>query len=115
GTNLARLLSAATAVLLHRLKGTDDVVIGLPVAARSEATRNVPGMASNVLPLRLSVHPGMTVTDLIGHAAVLVREALKHRHCQLAELRRSVAVGGDSPPLFGLSINVMRFDYDFGF
>jgi len=115
GTNLARLLSAATAILLHRLKGTDDVVIGLPVAARRDVVRRVPGMASNVLPVRLSVHSGMTVADLVGHTAAQVREVLEHQHYQLADLRRSVSAGSDGQSLFGLSINVMRFDYDFGF
>ena len=63
-TTLARVMTAATAVLLHRLSGTDDVVIGVPVAARSADARRIPGMASNVLPLRLALQPGMTVADV---------------------------------------------------
>ena len=63
-TTLARVMTAATAVFLHRLSGADDVVIGVPVAARSAAARRIPGMASNVLPLRLALQPGMTVADV---------------------------------------------------
>src|SRR5439155_8242797 len=64
---------------------------------------------------RLSVHSGLTVAELVGHAAAQVREVLQHQHYQIAELRRLVGAGGDSPSLFGVSVNVMRFDYDFGF
>ena len=93
--DLARLLSAAAAILLHRLKGTDDMVIGLPVAARRQIARRVPGMTSNVLPVRLSVHPGMTVAGFVGHAAAQIREGLEHQHYQLAELRRLVGAGAE--------------------
>ena len=57
-------MTAATAMFLHRLSGADDVVIGVPVAARSAGARRIPGMASNVLPLRLALQPGMTVADV---------------------------------------------------
>ena len=63
-TTLARVMTAATAMFLHRLSGADDVVIGVPVAARSADSRRIPGMVSNVLPLRLALQPGMTVADV---------------------------------------------------
>ncbi len=104
-------MAAATAILLHRLTGADDVVIGLPVAARGEAARRIPGMASNVLPLRLALHPGMTVAEVLGQVSQRLRQALPHQRYQLADMRRDV--GGQI--LFGLSINVMPFDYGFSF
>ena len=97
------------------MKGTRDVVIGVPVAARNDATCNVPGMVSNVLPLRLSVRPDMTVQELVVQTAVRVREILEHQHFQLAELRQMVRSSGEDWTLFGLSVNVMRFDYDVRF
>ena len=115
GTNLSRLLVAAGAILLHRMKGTQDVVVGLPVAVRNDATRNVPGMVSNVLPLRVAVRPDMTVRELIAETAVRVRDVLEHQHFQLPELRRIARANGDDRALFGLSVNVMRFDYGFRF
>jgi hypothetical protein len=38
---------AATAVFAHRLTGATDVVLGLPVAARNNGLRFIPGMLSN--------------------------------------------------------------------
>ena len=115
-TTLARVMSAATAIFVHRLTGADDVVIGLPVAARSEAARRIPGMASNVLPLRLAVHPGMPVSELLEQTSRQIRSSLPHQRYQLANMRRDIGGGdADGRTLFGLSINVMPFDYGFSF
>ena len=106
---------AATAVFLHRLAGADDVVIGVPVAARGAAARRIPGMASNVLPLRLAVHPGMTVGELVEQASAQVRLGLEHQRYQLTDMRRDAGGEADGRTLFGLSINVMAFDYGLKF
>ena len=110
-TSLARVMAAAAAIFLYRLTGTDDVVIGLPVAARDEVSRAIPGMASNVLPLRLSLRPDMTVAEVVAQASARIRQALPHQRYQLADMRRSAS----REALFGLSINVMPFDYGFSF
>ena len=72
-------------------------------------------MASNVLPLRLAVHPGMSVSEVIDQCALQIRRGLEHQLYQLADLRRDLGGSIDSRTLFGLSINIMRFDYDFNF
>ncbi len=113
--SLARVMTAATAIFLHRLGGAGDVVLGLPVAARSEASRLIPGMASNVLPLRLAVHPAMTVLDVVGQASQRTRSGLQHQRYQLVDMRREVGGDVDDRALFGLSINVMPFNYGFSF
>ena len=114
-TSLARVMSAATAIFLHRLNGSDDLVLGLVVAARSNVSRNIPGMVSNVVPLRLAVHPATTVLELIEQASTQMRQALEHQRYQLGDIRRDLGANVDGRPLFGLTINVMRFDYDFSF
>ena len=62
-------MAAATAMFFYRLRGTDDVIVGLPVAARSEAARRIPGMTSNVLPVRFAMHPGVSVSDVVKQAS----------------------------------------------
>ncbi|MEI8151204.1 MAG: amino acid adenylation domain-containing protein, partial [Hyphomicrobiales bacterium] len=113
--SLARVMVAATAILLHRLNGADDVVIGVPVAARGDGSRRVPGMASNVVALRLALHPGMTAAAVLDQTAQRLREALPRQRYQLTDMRRDVGGDVDARGLFGLSINVMPFDYAFGF
>ena len=115
GANLPHLIAAATAAFLHRLTGATDLTFGLPVAARNGAARNIPGMVSNVLPLRLAVHPRMSVSEAIGQAARHIREGLAHQLFQIADLRRELGGIDDAGSLFGLNLNVMRFDYNFDF
>ena len=115
GARLPHLLAAATAIYLHRMTGEEDIVFGLPVAARSGAARNTPGMVSNVLPLRLAINARMTVSDAIVAAAAEIRRSLDHQRFQVADLRREIGDVDDGRPLFGLNLNIMRFDYDFSF
>src|SRR5712692_10629774 len=83
--------------------------VGLLVAARDTVSRSIPGMASNVLPLRLSVHPGMTVSEVIDQSSFEIRRGLQHQLYQIADLRRALGGSVDSRALFGLSLNIMRF------
>jgi hypothetical protein len=115
GARLAHLLAAATAVYLHRMTGASDIVFGLPVAGRRGAARSTPGMVSNVLPLRLDIASRVTVADALGEAAAEIRNSLEHQRYQVADLRRDIGDVDDGRPLFGLNLNIMRFDYDFGF
>ena len=115
GASLPQIITTATAIFLHRLSGAADLVLGLPVAARSSAARCVPGMASNVLPLRLAMHPGMTVSEAISETAGQMRRALEHKRCQIADLRRDLGGIVDRRALFGVSVNIMPFDYGFSF
>ena len=58
----------------------------------------------------------MTVSE-VARADVAARfgEALEHQRYQLADMRRDVGGDVDGRTLFGLSINVMPFDYGFSF
>jgi non-ribosomal peptide synthetase component F len=72
-------------------------------------------MVSNVLPLRLSVHPDMSVSDLIGQVAQEVREALTHRRYRGEDLHRDLGLPGKMGQSFAPVINIMSFDYDLRF
>src|SRR5262245_5914028 len=115
GTSVAQIISAATAIFLHRLTGAKDLVFGLPVAARSDVLRRTPGMVSNVLPLRVAVRPGMTVSEVLGQTSWQMRRVLKHQRYQITDLRRDVGRIANGETLFGFSVNIMRFNYDFSF
>ena len=115
GTKLPQLLGAATAIFLHQLTGERDIALGLPVSGRDGAARHVPGMVSNVLPLHLSIHPAMTVGQVLGQAATQIRQRLQHQRYQLADLRRDVGRVDNDGSLYGVSANIMRFDHDFRF
>jgi hypothetical protein len=86
GTSLSRVLGAAFAILLHRRSGETDLVFGLPVTARAGAARSIPAMTSNVLPLRLIVHPSMTVAEVVAQARSQIQHALEHQAYQIADV-----------------------------
>src|ERR1700730_14502640 len=115
GTSVAQIISAATAIFLHRLTGAKNLVLGVPVASRSDVLRRTPGMVSNVLPLRVTVRPDMTVSEVLGQTSWQIRRVLKHQRYQIADLRRDVGGIANGETLFGLSVNIMRFNYDFSF
>jgi nonribosomal peptide synthetase DhbF len=58
GASLPQIMIAAIAAYLYRVTGVEDLVIGLPVAARPKGgLRRVPGMVANAVPLRFGTSP----------------------------------------------------------
>ncbi|NKY61043.1 condensation domain-containing protein, partial [Nocardia flavorosea] len=69
GVTLFMVLHAAVAVLVSRLTGAGDVVVGTPVAGRGErALDDLVGMFVNTLALRTRIDPAMTFAELLDHA-----------------------------------------------
>ncbi|AJE80497.1 amino acid adenylation domain-containing protein [Streptomyces albus] len=111
GTHWSVIALAATAAYLRRLSPHDDLVLGMPVRARTtRAALTTPAMLANVLPLRLSVSTGQSFASLVEQVAERVGELLAHQRLrgeELArELRRTHAV--ESAP--GVVVNVIGFD-----
>ncbi|MFC8142796.1 amino acid adenylation domain-containing protein [Streptomyces paradoxus] len=110
GTRWSRVVLAATAAYLHRLTGARDIVLGLAVTAReSETELGTPGMASNVLPLRLSVRPDTAADDLVRQAATATRDLLAHQRYRGEDLRRDVDWPQGGRRFFGPVVNIMAF------
>ncbi|WP_338861467.1 amino acid adenylation domain-containing protein [Mycetohabitans rhizoxinica] len=111
---LAQFMMAALAAYLHRLTGAQDVILGFPVATRLEADRHIPGMMSNVLPLRLTVQPDMHLLPLMQQVAQEMRYGFQYQRYPSEVLRRKLGLM-PGQPLFGPTVNVMPFDYDLSF
>ncbi|MFH8620278.1 amino acid adenylation domain-containing protein [Streptomyces sp. NPDC017979] len=114
--SLPRLLIAAVALYTHRRTGAAETILGLPVTGRvNDVARGIPGMSSNVLPLRLTVRPDMTGAELLRHVGHEVKQVMIHQRYRYEDLRRDLNIIGDDRRLFGPVVNVMRFDYDLSF
>ncbi|MFJ2576627.1 amino acid adenylation domain-containing protein [Kitasatospora aureofaciens] len=110
------LLVAAKAVYLSRVSGQADVVLALPVAARPGGdAASVPGMVSNVVPLRLSVRSGATVAELFRDVAGQLHAALRHQRYRYEAMRRDSGALVDGRRLVGPRVNLVTFDYDLDF
>ncbi|MGX6750507.1 amino acid adenylation domain-containing protein, partial [Streptomyces xantholiticus] len=109
-------LIAAVAAWLKNLTGAPEIVLGLPVSTRLGRTgRSVPGMVSNVVPLRIAFEPGVTVGELLGQVSAEMRAAMKHQRYQFEDLRRDLGMLADERRLVGPHVNIMMFDYDVTF
>src|SRR5690606_26499483 len=73
------VLHAALAVLLARLSGSSDIVVGAPVAGRSErALAPLVGMFVNTIPLRTEVRTEETFTEFLRRVGEIDVEGFAH-------------------------------------
>jgi amino acid adenylation domain-containing protein len=101
---------AAFAAYLARMTGVDDVVLSLPVSARTTARlRRSGGSVSNVIPLRLRGIGSATVRHAVGTAEVALTAALRHQRYRREDIGRDLATGGVELLHFGPVVNVMMF------
>ncbi|MGW1658009.1 amino acid adenylation domain-containing protein, partial [Streptomyces atratus] len=116
GVSRSRIIVAATAAFLHRMTGNPEVILGLSVTGRtSERSFKAPGMAANVLPLRVPVDPAMTVRALLDGARSAVRGVMSHQRYRGEELRGDLGLPRDYRRYFGPQLNIVPFDYDVRF
>jgi hypothetical protein len=115
-TSISGLMIAAAAVYLSRSSGAEDIVVGLPVIGRTGSReRKIPGMTTNILPIRLAVHQKMSAGELLRQVSKAVRDGLRHQRYRFEDMAKDLSLAAGAS-LFGLLINVISFDYrvDFG-
>ncbi|MET8877269.1 amino acid adenylation domain-containing protein [Nocardia sp. NPDC004604] len=106
------VVHAALAVLLGRLGGTDDVVIGTPVAGRgAQALDDLVGMFVNTLALRTPVDPGTGFRQFLATVRATDLDAFGNtdvpfeRLVQVLNPTRSTA----HHPIFQVSLSLQNF------
>ncbi|MFB7588631.1 amino acid adenylation domain-containing protein [Streptomyces sp. NPDC056169] len=108
GVRPSRVLVAAVAAYLHRVSGEQDLVLGLPITARrDEVSATVPGMVSNILPLRLAAGPAATGAALVAHVHDRVADAVAHGRYRAEDLARDLGLVDGVPELVGPTVNVL--------
>ncbi|MFP1624592.1 amino acid adenylation domain-containing protein [Streptomyces sp. 5K101] len=108
GVQLSRILLSAVAAYLHRTTGEQDLVLGLPVTTRQDpATRHIPGMVSNILPLRLTVRPDMTGVQLVAAVGTAVAETVTHSRLRAEDLARDLGLVDGVQELVGPTVNIL--------
>ncbi|MFZ2178855.1 MAG: amino acid adenylation domain-containing protein, partial [Rhodococcus sp. (in: high G+C Gram-positive bacteria)] len=101
---------AAIAAFLSRVTGEDDIVLSLPVSARTTAKlRRSGGMVSNVVPVRVSVQSETSLADLMKSVQLELTGALRHQRYRHEDIRRDADLGGGHRGFFGPSVNIMMF------
>jgi len=106
------VLLCATGALLHRHSGREDVVIGSPVALRSDARfAGSIGCFVGTLPLRLRVSGSLRFSELAATARARTWRALAHADAPFTEIVRwsNAPRRPDRNPLFGVFLNFLNF------
>ena len=106
----APIVVAAFAAYLAHMTDRTDVVLSLPVSARTTATlRRSGGMVSNIVPLRLQITPEMTVPELVKSVQIELTGALRRQRYRHEDIRRDAGAPQGQRGFFGPSINIMMF------
>ncbi|MDI1481022.1 myxochelin non-ribosomal peptide synthetase MxcG [Polyangium sp. y55x31] len=116
GASWPDVFVAATAAYGHGLTGATEIVLGLPVMGRlgSVAVR-IPSMVMNIVPLRVPIPNGASLSELARHVAGEMRASRPHLRYRYEHLRRDLKLVGGERRLFGPVVNIMPFDYDLRF
>ncbi|MBP2405848.1 non-ribosomal peptide synthetase [Streptomyces syringium] len=116
GVSWPPVLFGAVAAYLQRLTGEDEVILGLPVSNRLGRTAlSVPSMVSNVLPLRITFTPGLTVAELMAQVSGELRGATRHQRYPYEDIRQDLGMLADERRLTGPHVNLMLFDHKLSF
>ncbi|WP_433657309.1 amino acid adenylation domain-containing protein [Nocardia sp. CA-128927] len=110
-SGVAPTVVAAFGAYLAAMTGAPEVVLSLPVSARTTAIlRRSGGMIANVVPLRLTLTPATTVGDVIRAAQGELTGALRRQRYRQEDIFRDLGWSMDEAASFGPSVNLMMVD-----
>jgi amino acid adenylation domain-containing protein len=102
-------LMAIYAVLLHRLSGQSDLIIGIPAAGQQLMEgQDLVGHCANLLPLRLHIEPERPFTELLAATQRALLDAYEHQGLTFGALLKALQLPRDPSrsPLIQVTFNV---------
>ena len=114
GSTLFVVLQAAFAVLLHRMTGEPDIVIGTPYAGRSEqAFDDVVGMFVNSVPLRTRIRADESLSTLVGRVHTDSLDDFAHADVPFESVvgRLLDSPSGAHNPIFQVMLSFQNFTF----
>jgi amino acid adenylation domain-containing protein len=119
GATLFATLVAAYEVLLHRLTGQAELVVGIPLAGQPQL--DLPRLVAhcvNTVPLRAEVDPGLAFRDYLRRVASELADAQDHSRLTFGSLVRELGLPRDRSrtPLVSTTFTIDRIGapFDFG-
>jgi non-ribosomal peptide synthetase component F len=106
-------LTALLIVLLHRLTGQEDIVIGLPVSGRDHADlENQVGFYVNTLPIRVRFKTDDTFENLLNTVKEIVLSAFEHQVYPFDRMVEDLGFDRDKSrsPLFDVVLQYLNFE-----
>jgi nonribosomal peptide synthetase DhbF len=116
GATWRQAIIAAVSAYAYRITGASDIILTLPVLGRiGSISRRIPGMMSNALPLQLTLHSSMTLSNLVQQVSTELRQLLRHQRYRGEDLHRDLHRSSAGRRMAGPIVNIMAFDYDLCF
>ncbi|TKD11801.1 myxochelin non-ribosomal peptide synthetase MxcG [Polyangium fumosum] len=116
GASWPDVIVAAIAAYTNAMTGAPEIVLGLPVMGRlGSVSLRIPSMVMNIVPLRVPVAKGTSLSALVKTVADEMRAIRPHLRYRYEQLRRDLKLLGGDRRLFGPVVNIMPFDYDLRF
>ena len=98
GATWKQAVIAAVSAYAYRITGASDIILTLPVLGRiGSLSRRIPGMMSNALPLRLTLHSSLSLSNLVQQVSTELRQLLQHQRYSgeiCTDISTSAAVAG---------------------
>ncbi|QDF36235.1 non-ribosomal peptide synthetase [Bradyrhizobium symbiodeficiens] len=111
GAGIPCVLMAATALYLCRMTGQSDLVLGMQVGGRlGPRPRRAVGLATNIIPVRLSIDLDESFDSLLGRTARALREAYRHQLYRAEDLRRDLGLSPSQPNIYSAFVNYTPLD-----
>jgi len=111
GATLYMTLLAAYQVLLTRLAGQTEIVVGTPVAARVDRSlRHTVGLFADLVPLRADLAGNPSFKDFLHQVSQTVLRALVHQHYPFYKLveKLNLKQGPSHTPIFQTTFQLER-------
>ncbi|MEV6058663.1 amino acid adenylation domain-containing protein [Nocardia asteroides] len=110
-SGVAPTVVAAFGAYLAAMTGAPEVILSLPVSARTSATlRRSGGMLANVVPLRVRMDPTTTVGAVIRAVQGELTGALRRQRYRQEDIVRDLGWAMDEAASFGPAVNLMMVD-----
>lgn len=109
-STLFMLLLASFNLLLHRLSGQDDIVVGIPAAGQAALGNSLVGYCVNVLPLRSRIAKRVTIDDYLKSVKQTLLDAYDNQFYPFGALVKKLRLTRDPSrsPLVSVMFNLDR-------
>ncbi|NOQ26330.1 MAG: amino acid adenylation domain-containing protein, partial [Bacteroidales bacterium] len=104
-------LLSVYSILLSKLSGQDDIVVGTPIAGRNHADlENIVGMFINTLSIRTEIKGEETIREFVSSLKQTVLGAYENQNYQFEDLVDKLSVERDTSrnPIFDVMFNFMN-------
>ncbi|WKX74333.1 amino acid adenylation domain-containing protein [Streptomyces sp. XD-27] len=109
GMWMSSMLTAAAAVYLRHRCDRPEFLLSLAVGNRVGAASRTPGLAVNVVPVRVRVPLGATLSDIADSVSDETYEIFDHAACHYSEIQRASGAVLSGRGSFGAVMNVTEF------